>query len=191
MFHEGAGRLMAVLLILPLFAAAAQGKGEAPGRLAESQSYTLRSAVAGSAGAPASSASYVINGTMGQPHPGGYLSGSAYAMYAGFWRTIVPTSTDAQDMPLAFRLSQNYPNPFNPVTTIGYSVAEKADVRLSIYDVAGRRVRTLISETQLPGGYSVVWDGRNDRGTVVAAGVYFYRLTAGGNTGVRKMIVLR
>jgi len=199
MLLNGRGRFAAfpVLPLLLLAAAlvprpgAAAGDSKAPGSIAESPSYVLRSAVFGSAGASASSASYGSNGTMGQPHPIGPLSGSTYEMYAGFWNWTVPLTTDAEEIPLVFNLFQNYPNPFNPVTTIDYSIPGKTTVDLTIYDVSGRRVRTLVSGKHLPGGYSVVWDGRNDGGRPVATGVYFYRLTAGGNNSVRKMVVLR
>jgi hypothetical protein len=195
-----AGRSAVLLIMLSLILAAAllppprpvlAEEEKAPGKVAESTSYELTQAVFGSAGRQSSGASYSMNGTLGQPHPVGPVSGTSYSIFAGFWNWIIPVATDASDMPLAFRLSQNYPNPFNPVTTIEYSISGKVFVDLMIFDVSGRRVRTLVSEKQLPGGYSVVWDGRNDGGRPVASGVYFYRLDADKNSSVKKMVILR
>lgn len=89
-------------------------------------------------------------------------------------------------------LAQNVPNPFNPSTTIAYSLSGAGSVRLRIYDVAGRQVRTLLDEQRSPAGQAeVVWDGRNDRGAAVASGVYFYRLEAGSFVSTRKMVLLK
>jgi hypothetical protein len=88
-------------------------------------------------------------------------------------------------------LAQNVPNPFNPTTVIKFSIASDQPVRLVVYDVAGRRVRTLVDERRRANIYSVSWDGRNDQGQRVASGVYFYRLTAGKFTKTRKMMLLK
>ncbi len=90
-----------------------------------------------------------------------------------------------------FGLAQNTPNPFNPKTQIAFSLPESADVTLSVYDVSGRRVATLV-DRQLPAGpYSVEWNGRADNGEKVASGVYFYRLMAGEKETSRKMVLLK
>jgi hypothetical protein len=92
-------------------------------------------------------------------------------------------------------LGQNRPNPFNPVTTIEYWVAEgaagKSAVSVVIYDVRGARVRTLVDEAQAAGRYAVEWDGRDERGSPVGSGVYFYRMTAGRFSDVRRMVLLK
>lgn len=91
-----------------------------------------------------------------------------------------------------FGLAQNYPNPFTGMgaTTIKYSIPNNNEhVILRIYDVAGRRVRTLVDEVHVPGAYSVMWDGRNSRGNKVSTGIYFYQLIA-GNKSISKKIVL-
>lgn len=94
---------------------------------------------------------------------------------------------------LSFRdaLVQNFPNPFNPTTTIAFSLAENARVVLAICDVRGALVRRLIHETRVAGDYRVVWDGKNDVGTSVSSGVYFYRLTAGRFEATKKMVLLK
>jgi hypothetical protein len=91
----------------------------------------------------------------------------------------------------ALSLEQNRPNPFNPITTITYSVDAAAPVRLTIHDARGRLVRTLVDATVPAGTRSVEWDGRDQRGTPAASGLYFYRLEAGGEVRARKMVLLK
>jgi hypothetical protein len=91
-----------------------------------------------------------------------------------------------------FELSQNYPNPFNPSTTIEFSIAKRSNVRLVIYDITGRIVRTLIDGQEFePGLYRVQWNGKNDYDEYVASGIYIYRLQAGNFTATRKMVLAR
>jgi hypothetical protein len=88
-------------------------------------------------------------------------------------------------------LAQNYPNPFNPLTTIKYTIKERARVSLRIYNVAGQLVRVLIDEVQGPENVKpVTWDGRNQAGQRVASGIYFYKLATKGFTKTRKMVLL-
>ena len=89
---------------------------------------------------------------------------------------------------LEFGLYQNYPNPFNPSTTIRYTIVEASDVRLMIYNVLGQPIRVLVNATQGPGAYSVQWDGRDKVGRQLSTGIYLYRLVAGQNVAVRKMV---
>ncbi len=91
----------------------------------------------------------------------------------------------------ALALHQNRPNPFNPTTTISFVLPEKTRVTLAIYDVQGRLVRTLVSETIGEGYQARVWDGRDANGNQVSSGVYFYRLTAGDKTPTKKMVLLK
>ena len=101
-----------------------------------------------------------------------------------------PTATpDAASHRL--RLLPNHPNPFNPRTTIAFELPRRMEARLSVHDVAGRRVR-LLREGLLDGGaQAVVWDGRDDAGRSVTSGVYFYRLVAGGTVRTGKMALVR
>ena len=89
---------------------------------------------------------------------------------------------------LNFELYQNAPNPFNPSTTIRYTLAEASDVRLTIYNSLGQRVRVLVNSGQSQGAYSVAWDGRDHLGREVSSGLYLYQLEAGANVSVRKMV---
>lgn len=88
-------------------------------------------------------------------------------------------------------LGQNQPNPFNPVTRIPYSLAQPGRVRVDIYDVAGRLVRTVVDRDEEAGRRVVNWDGLDGRGERAASGVYFCRLTTGSYTNTRKMILMR
>ncbi len=92
---------------------------------------------------------------------------------------------------VVFSLGQNAPNPFNPSTTIRYSVPTRTAVTLTIYDVAGRAVKTLVDEVKNPNAYTVTWRGTNDRGEPVASGVYFYRIIAGKYHDTKKMVLLK
>jgi hypothetical protein len=89
-------------------------------------------------------------------------------------------------------LAQNYPNPFNPVTTLAFTVPEGAEnVRLTVHDVAGRLVRTLVDERLPAGKATAVWDGTDDRGLSLSSGVYFVRLSAGQDEAFRKVTLLK
>jgi flagellar hook assembly protein FlgD len=91
----------------------------------------------------------------------------------------------------AWALDQNHPNPFNSQTTISFTLAEAQGVSLRIYDLKGAVVRTLLDGSVLPAdSHDAVWDGRDDGGLDVAAGVYFYRLEAGGADVTKKMTLL-
>lgn len=89
------------------------------------------------------------------------------------------------------RLDQNSPNPFNPTTTIRFTLAEKQNVTVSVYDVSGRLVRTLLGGVRDTGSHTVTWDGRDSAGATVGSGVYFYRLDAGKFSDTKKMVLLK
>ncbi|MGH2570667.1 MAG: S8 family serine peptidase, partial [bacterium] len=88
-------------------------------------------------------------------------------------------------------LTQNEPNPFAAATDIRYSLPERNDVDLAVFDIAGRRVRTLAAGRLDAGSYRVRWDARDEKGVRVAPGIYFYRLEGGGIEETRKMVVIR
>ncbi|HUU30346.1 MAG TPA: FlgD immunoglobulin-like domain containing protein [archaeon] len=97
-------------------------------------------------------------------------------------------------LPKVYSLSQNSPNPFNPSTTITYTIPEgasKTAVRLSVFNLRGQMVRTLVDLTQGPGTYNINWDGADQQGSKVSSGVYFYRLVAGDYVSTRKMVLLK
>ena len=90
-----------------------------------------------------------------------------------------------------YRLDQNYPNPFNPSTTISFEILKNDKVSLKVYDNQGRFVRSLLDNTFHAGRHTFSWDGRNDQGESVSAGVYFYTLKSSDFTQTRKMILIR
>jgi len=89
------------------------------------------------------------------------------------------------------RLAQNAPNPFNPETTISFSLAAPAAVELCIYNIRGQKVTTLVNDNFSAGTHSAVWNGRDDNGRAVSSGVYLYRVSAGGATDTKRMILLK
>jgi len=100
----------------------------------------------------------------------------------------------ANAYPATFRLSQNYPNPFNGATTIQYDIPDGTEYTktvIQVFNVLGQRVKTLVAEDQQPGRYSVRWDGTDQNGSVVATGVYFYRLISKSHVGSRKMLYVK
>jgi hypothetical protein len=93
--------------------------------------------------------------------------------------------------PCRFELSQNYPNPFNPVTTIEYGVPSRTHVTIEIFNVLGRKVRTLVNETKQAGSYRAEWNGTDNAGRPVSTGVYLYRCKADKVTQTKKMLLLK
>jgi len=94
--------------------------------------------------------------------------------------------------PPATSLAQNYPTPFSPVTTIEYTVGQRSQVSLRVFNVAGQLVRTLVNDVRGPGlNHKVVWNGHNDAGQMVSSGIYFYKLVTPDFTRTRKMVLLK
>ena len=94
-------------------------------------------------------------------------------------------------IPEEFALYQNYPNPFNPITTITYDIPEGTIINLTIYDVMGRVVKTLVNEWNEPGRKAVTWNGKDEIGMPSTSGVYIYRINTGGFNEVKKLILLK
>jgi hypothetical protein len=95
---------------------------------------------------------------------------------------VVNTNNNA----MGFRLNQNYPNPFNPVTNIYYDIPAQGQVYLSVFDVLGKEVAVLVSGIQNKGTHHVRWDASS-----LSSGVYFYRITYGPQTDIKKMILIK
>ena len=117
------------------------------------------------------------------------------------WQLMNPTPgiTNTQELrsnvdliiPSQYTVHQNYPNPFNPVTTLRYDLPENGYVNITIYDMMGRQVKTLINQTQDTGYRSVIWDATNDYGKPVSAGIYLYQIQAGEYMQTKKMVLLK
>jgi CubicO group peptidase (beta-lactamase class C family) len=103
------------------------------------------------------------------------------------------TSVEENPTPVEFALEQNYPNPFNPTTRIRFGIPVSGFVSLKVFDVLGREVATLVNEPKAAGEYEVVFDATNQPagGHGITSGVYFYRLTAGGFTSTRRLLLLK
>ncbi len=102
-----------------------------------------------------------------------------------------PLAVDVNSRPQRTTLLANYPNPFNPSTVIRYELAESANVQVTILDITGRQIATLVSDNSPAGINSVIWDGRNDLGVQVSAGVYLCRMRTSGLQFTNKIVYLR
>ncbi len=98
---------------------------------------------------------------------------------------------DRHSVPVNFQLFQNYPNPFNSTTKIRYDLASNGKVKIKIYNLLGEEVMTLVDATQVAGTYEVLWNGKNDKGSDVASGLYLYRIQAGNFVQSKKLVFLR
>ncbi len=131
----------------------------------------------------------------------GYRGGTGYFDDAYVRRYVAaePTVTVGPELvgvgepapALAVQLAQNVPNPLNPGTVIGYDLPRAGAVRLGVYDLQGRLVRTLVAGTREAGHHEARWDGRDERGAAVATGVYLYRLAAGDQVIQRKLTLVK
>ncbi len=112
--------------------------------------------------------------------------------FAG-WRDIVTDVEIEHDpaLPETFQLKQNYPNPFNPETTIEFSLTQRSEVQLVIYNTLGQRVNTILDGTYSAGEYRIRWNGTDDNGKQLASGMYFYKLQTPDIAQSRKMIMLK
>ena len=145
------------------------------------------------------------------PNSRSYAGGETYVSVTNIFNTdsiitcdfgVSPTGMENQEepknLPEDFTLGQNYPNPFNPFTTIPFSVYGSQFIvnspihtTLTIYNILGQRVKTLVNEDRLPGEYSVVWNGKDEEGKEVTSGIYFYRLKSEKFEKTMKMTLLR
>jgi hypothetical protein len=103
----------------------------------------------------------------------------------------VEVKTNSQSESMEYKLYQNYPNPSNPTTTIQYQLPQGQNVRITIYDITGRKVKELVNEFRSAGEHIVQWDGKNQDGAVVANGTYIYRIEAGDFVQTYKLLLLK
>jgi hypothetical protein len=104
-------------------------------------------------------------------------------------KTIVVTTATGianNNTPVTYNLEQNYPNPFNPVTKINYSVAQKSNVKITVFDILGNSVYTLINHKHESGDYTVNFDGSK-----LSSGTYIYKIEAGNYTATKKMLMIK
>jgi hypothetical protein len=125
--------------------------------------------------------------------PGANQNGPGFGIFAALpngtvvaFGPVTSVAEEASDVPVAFGLGQNYPNPFNPATQITFAVPELADVRLTVFDVLGREVATLVNDVRQAGTYRVAFDGAG-----LSSGVYYYTLRSGSLVETRRMLLLK
>ena len=113
------------------------------------------------------------------------------ALTLGVNASAAVLSINGELLPEVFSLHQNYPNPFNPVTKLRYDLPENGHVNITIYDMLGREVKTLINQAQDAGYRSLIWDATNDYGKPVSAGIYLYQIQASEYMQTKKMVLLK
>jgi len=94
-------------------------------------------------------------------------------------------------IPTAYALRQNSPNPFNPVTSVSYDLPKAGDVQIAVFNVLGQHVTDLVNGYQEAGSHEVVWDGKDNGGSSVASGIYFYRIKTNEFSDTKKMLLLK
>lgn len=120
------------------------------------------------------------------------LADLSYANEEDIYENLAVTvSISENNFPLEFILKANYPNPFNPFTVIPYALTSDGYVELSIYNVSGQLVRTLIDGSQAAGYHKIIWDSRDNAGNEVNSGIYISRITAGDLSDSRKMLLIK
>ena len=119
-----------------------------------------------------------------------YLCGADNIIYRFNKSDLVGVSIHGSNVPSGFTLEQNYPNPFNPSTSIKYSVPELSKVNLTIFDMTGKTINTLVNRPQLAGQYNIAWNGKDGFGNSVPSGAYFYSLTSDKGFSETKRMVL-
>jgi hypothetical protein len=140
--------------------------------------------------------SYTLGGTVGQPDAG-QMAGGTYSLSGGFWGGgigvvgIGDDDSETPDLPLSFRLHAAAPNPLVRHTLIAFDLPQARSVRVLLYDTAGRLVRTLAEGSFPAGRHQRVWNGTDDGGRPVAAGIYLVRVDSETDRARQKIVVLR
>ncbi len=101
------------------------------------------------------------------------------------------TTVELTQIPTEFSLEQNYPNPFNPSTTIAYNVGKESNVNIQIFNILGKKVRTLVNDKKIAGNYNVKFNGLNDNGKILPTGTYIYRISAGSYNETKMMAFIK
>ena len=109
----------------------------------------------------------------------------------GLFNVVISQFEGISKAPNNVSLYQNYPNPFNPQTVIHYDLLVRSHLKLSVYNIMGQKVATLVDGQRSAGSYSIVWDGKNTKGEDLASGIYFYRMETDRVVQTRKLILMR
>ncbi len=122
--------------------------------------------------------------------PNGYISTNNAWVYKKIWNTL-EIDEQKQESLINYKLHNNYPNPFNSSTDISYLILKKNFIKIIIYDLKGNRLKLLVNEYKDIGNYSLNWNGTNEKGLSLSAGVYLYSIEVGQSRQTRKMILLK
>lgn len=155
--------------------------------------YVLLNSVMGGGGGLVTGGGHRLVGTVGQyavgsVEGGGFslMSGIGHDVHGVLWTEVNDGGQEEAPVPKQCRLDQNFPNPFNPTTTIRFALSERTNVDLSVYNILGQSVETLVNGEMDPGEYDVTLDASN-----LPTGVYFYRIAAGTFVQSRKLVILK
>ncbi len=112
------------------------------------------------------------------------------------WTAIINDSIlnyipKVKKLPVQFNLSQNYPNPFNATTIIEYDLPQASSVQLSIFDLNGQKIKSLINQEMNSGSHSAYWDGKNNFGNTVSSGLYIYTISTSNFNSTKKLLYLK
>ena len=161
------------------------------GSICLAQNYRCDWSVVGMGGGEMSSGAYKCNVTAGQT-AAGFMTSPDYGALIGFW---LPEGQEGIQEPqgpsqssLVTRLYAPKPNPCRGLAEIRYTLAAQLRTTLQVSDLTGRVVKTLVNSVQTPGRYSARWDGRDSRGRLLAHGIYFCSLAAGGQRFIQKVV---
>jgi len=187
------GCVVGLLVLSVSVSLGGESVGETEGRFGD-QVLVLERSVLGSGGSPGAADAWIMNGTLGQIASSGNRTGGLHPLLTGFWAFqpgAASALTGMPQQPTKDYLFQNFPNPFSSSTWIEYTLRRECAAELSVFDVKGRRVRTLLAVPQGPGRHTAVWDGCDEGGRRVSPGIYFYRLDVDNQGTVRKMVLAR
>ncbi len=122
---------------------------------------------------------------------GRYSANNAIILAKLYENPLDVAENDLTSLPTDYKLHQNYPNPFNPTTSIEYTIPTRSEVSITIFNLLGREVNSILEGLKSSGTYTTVWDGTNYNGGRVASGIYFYQIRAGDFVDSKKMFLLK
>jgi hypothetical protein len=155
--------------------------------------HLTRTALASGGATFSSGGAFQLGGSIAQPNAA-ISGGGAFTLQSGFWAgyvsSVLGVEPGSEEFPKDFQLMRAAPNPFNATTVLSFELPRESSVRLTIYDVTGHRVRTLVDQSLAPGTHHVRWDGRDAGLAAVPAGVYFASFEAQGFHATTRIVLL-
>jgi hypothetical protein len=144
----------------------------------------------------ADEAHVAYEGVSGEVYLFGTRAPSSSGSYRDYWVFAFANPLDVDEehvalLPTTVSISDNYPNPFNPSTTIDYNIPKRSHVTIEIFNILGRKVKTIVNEAKSAGSHTIRWDGTDAHGSSVSTGIYLYRFQAGEFVQTKKMLLLK